>query len=91
MLDWIRSYLEGRTQFVRYDGAVSTTTVVLFGVPRGSILSPLAFKLYTSDIIQLIRETGLNVHAYADDLHVYGHHSVFSPFFLIVSNQSGNG
>ena len=73
VLDWIRSYLEGRTQYVSYDGAVSTTTVVLFGVPQGSILDPLAFNLYTSEIIQLIRGAGLNVHAYADDLQVYGH------------------
>ena len=73
VLDWIRSYLEGRTQFVRFDGAVSATTVVLFGVPQGSILGPLAFNLYTSDVIQFIKGTGLNVHAYAGDLQVYGH------------------
>ena len=34
---------------------------------------PSRFQPYTSDIIQLIRGTGLNVHAYADDLQVYGH------------------
>ena len=44
VLDWIRSYLEGRTQYVRYDGAVSTTTIVLFGVPQGFHTRPSRFQ-----------------------------------------------
>ena len=31
--------LEGRTQFIRYDGAISTTMVVLFSAPLYSALS----------------------------------------------------
>ena len=34
-LGWIRSYLSGRRQYVRYGGSASTTTPVLFGVPQG--------------------------------------------------------
>ena len=73
VLDWIRTYLEGCTQYVRYDGAISTTTVVLFGVPQGSILGPLAFNLYTSDIIQLIRGRVRTFTCTRMTSRVYGH------------------
>jgi len=29
--------------------------------------------LYTADVVKLVEESGLSVHAYADDLQVYGH------------------
>lgn len=72
-LDWITSYLTGRTQYVRFNGSTSDVTVVSCGVPQGSVLGPELFVLYTTDVIQLIKDTGLDVHAYADDLQVYGH------------------
>ena len=33
VLDWMRSYLVGRRQYIRYNGLTSSTTVVQFGVP----------------------------------------------------------
>ena len=40
VLDWFRSYLTGRSQCICYNGATSETTIILYGVPQGSVLGP---------------------------------------------------
>jgi len=46
VLDWIDSFLSGRTQQISYNGQLSATCDVLFGVPQGSVLAPLLYILY---------------------------------------------
>lgn len=66
-------YLEGRSQFVRTQHGISSTELVVSGVPQGSVLGPLLFLLYTADI-----NTGLkfmDIHSYADDTQlIYSFH-----------------
>jgi hypothetical protein len=69
---WLRSYLEGRTQFVKCHDNLSSTRVVHSGVPQGSVLGPLLFLLYTAELLKVIESHGLFAHGYADDTQAYG-------------------
>ena len=46
-LDWIRSYLTGRTQKVSIEKVMSYPVALSFGVPQGSVLGLILFTLYT--------------------------------------------
>ena len=70
-LNWIRSYLSGRTQFVKVDDSTSEKYPCLFGVPQGSVLGPILFALHVSPIANVIEKTGLQHHQYADDTQLY--------------------
>ena len=64
-LDWFRSYLTERYQYVDYNGASYSMKLLTTGVPQGSILGPLLFIIYMNDIHTV--STNLNFILYADD------------------------
>ena len=45
-LDWFKSYLSNRKQFVRYQMRDSNHKIINCGVPQGSIFGPLLLILY---------------------------------------------
>lgn len=65
----IDNYLSGRTQSVKLHGVISDNLSVSAGVPQGSILGPLLFTLYTSQLAAKLKH--VSVHYYADDTQVY--------------------
>lgn len=67
---WFRSYLSHRMQKVKVHSLqMSDSLVVSSGVPQGSILGPILFSLYLSDLPGVIRHC--KVHSYADDTQIY--------------------
>jgi exonuclease III len=73
VLTWIESFIRGRTQEVVVEGQQSTTSVVVCGVPQGSVLGPILFLLYTADVTAIVARHGLRAHSYADDTDIYFH------------------
>lgn len=71
VLDWFRSYLENRTQFVKIDDILPLTRPLDCGVFQGSVLGPLLYLLYTAPIGDILRNYGLSFPLYADDTQVY--------------------
>ena len=72
-LKWFASYLSGRIQQVSIHGTLVLSTFLEYGVLQGSVLGPVLFLMYTTDLVGLVRTFGLFAHTYADDLQVYCH------------------
>ena len=64
----IKSYLEGRQQFVSFGGYESICEKCEVGVPQGSVLGPLLFLIHIND---LQNNTSLRVLNFADDTLLY--------------------
>ena len=67
-LNWILSFLIGRTQTVVLDGESSNEVPVTSEVLQGSVLGPLLFLLYINDLPENIQS---QVRLFADDTAVY--------------------
>ena len=65
VLDWFKSYLENRKQYVTVNGHCSETLNIICGVPQGSVLGPLLFLIYINDLTNVSKV--LKFHLFADD------------------------
>ena len=68
-LNWFKSYLDSRKQYVEYNGTKSDEQIISCGVPQGSILGPLLFLLYINDLASVSNKLfGL---LFADDSNMF--------------------
>jgi hypothetical protein len=65
-LGFFVSYLSNRQQMVDINGVRSSTALVKFGVPQGSILGPLLFLIYVNDLPLSLNQNDTIV-MFADD------------------------
>ena len=56
LINWFKSYLENRSQYVTYNEKGSDIKDVLCGGPQGSILGPLLFFKFILTILLLSQE-----------------------------------
>jgi hypothetical protein len=72
-LDWLTSFLSGRTSSTIFHSTRSHWIPVPIGLPQGSVLGPLLYILFTADIAPLLASCSLLSHSYADDIQSYAH------------------
>ena len=65
-LAWISSFIQGRQQSVTLNGHQSTLIQLKYGVPQGSVLGPLLFILYTSEVISIAASLVISIAASLD-------------------------
>ena len=71
--DWFTSYLDSRIQCTNYRSSLSEFKKITCGVPRGSLLGPLLFTLYTR---------GVCIHIVINNELCFPMVSGFSPAFV---------
>ena len=84
-LDWFRSYLQLRSQYVYLNGVQSSMLSVTCGVPQGSILGPLLFILYINDINNCC--DNLRLILFADDTNLFYSNRVYSELERIINTD----
>lgn len=70
-LEWMRTYVTGRSQYVKVGDERSLESGYDVGVPQGSVLGPFLFSVYVSPISDIISSFGVQFHQYADDTQLY--------------------
>ena len=65
----IHDYLNNRFRRVRINSHYSSWKEIIYGVPQGSILGPLLFNIYLSDLFMFTKES--DIANYADDNSPY--------------------
>ena len=68
LLRWLTCFLDCRKQYIAVNGAYSSESLVISGVPQGSVLGPVLFLIHISDINCNILHT--TVRSFADDTRV---------------------
>jgi Reverse transcriptase (RNA-dependent DNA polymerase) len=71
VINWLESYLSGRTSHVSIGNCRSSTVNRSTGVSQGSVLGPLLISIFTSPVSHLISSFNVLCHQYADNMQLY--------------------
>ena len=66
-LNWLRSFLTGRTQRVKINDSYSDVVNLEFGVAQGSVLGPPLFNIYIRSLYRHIQPSLFKIFGFADD------------------------
>lgn len=67
--DLLKSYLTNRKQSVSIDNNMSSTRIVSFGVPQGTVLGPILFSIYVNDLFNIPIDAEIT--SFADDTAIF--------------------
>ena len=65
---WVKAFLTGRSQIVRVNGEKSISAHVISEIPQGSVLGPVLFIVYISDLLEGVISDGL---LFVDDAKMF--------------------
>ena len=68
-VNWFKSYLSSRYQYVRIGSTHSDTLPITHGVPQGAILSPVLFCIYLNGLP--LAPSSCNLESYVDDSKLF--------------------
>ena len=69
VLDWFKSYLSDRKQYVSVNGSNSSYLSITSRVPQGSVIGPLLFLMYKNDLP--LSSSKLSFYLFADDTNIH--------------------
>jgi len=84
-LEWARSYLSNRYQYVTINGINSEKRAIQCGVPQGSVLGPKLFLIYINDICHT--SDLLKFILFADDTTILCSHDNINVLIETVNNE----
>ena len=79
--EWFSSYLSDKFQCISVNGQVPSQKKLHYGVPRGFVLGPILFTLYTQPLSDIISQGKCNYHKFAE---IQLHKSAPSDFHSLI-------